>query len=252
MSTLVSTLRGILLLDQATYERFRDSKDAMKKGVLILLVAFLLAGSLQFLVDLANNIRPFGAEEAAEFKEEFLQGFEQWQQFMPQDEEFRQVFMDQFLQNFEVGLSMGVAIDALPTPLPKGIARFFETLGAWLTKTFSHLGAWLAYAIWVLLFAKLLGGNGGVDRFLGLTALYAVPAVLGILSPIACVGPLIAFLGTVWGWVIYVKAVQVSQRFTVGKAIVATLLPALLLILLVALLGLLSLLGIISAASSGQ
>jgi hypothetical protein len=221
----------------------------MKQGVLILLAIFLIAGSLQFVFNLVDNLRPFTAERAAEFQSDFMEGFEIWRQFLPQDDEFNQQFMDQFLQNFEMGLNMGVEIDAISTPLPRGIARFFQSLGTWVTNTFAHLGSWLAYAIWVLLFSKLLGGNGGVDRFLGLTALYAVPNLLGFFSPIPFVGGLIALVGTIWGWAVYVRAVQVSQRFDVGKAILATLLPILLLVLVSAVLALLAVLGIVAAAS---
>jgi hypothetical protein len=62
-----------------------------------------------------------------------------------------------------------------------------------------------------------MGGNGGVDRFLGLTALFAVPNLLGIFSFIPCAGPLIAFIGWAWGVAVYVKAVQVSQRLDTGQ-----------------------------------
>jgi hypothetical protein len=113
------------------------------------------------------------------------------------------------------------------------------------------MGAWLAYAIWVLLFAKLMGGNGGVDRFLGLTALFAVPNLLGIFSPIPCVGPFIAFIGWLWGVAVYVKAVQVSQRLDTGKAILAAILPALIVAVLVMIVALIGILAIIAAASQG-
>lgn len=248
MNSLLSTLRGVLVLDQPTYERFRDSKDAMKRGVAILLICFLIAGSLQFLMRLVDNVRPFDAEQADKVKQEFQQGFEQWQQFMPQGDEFTTQFLNEFMQNFEQGLNIGVKIDSIPRPLPRGIAGFFESLGAWITRTLAHLGSWLFYAIWVLLFAKLLGGNGGVDRFLGLTALYAVPNLLGIFSPIACIGPLLALVGWIWGVAVFVRGVQVSQRFTAGKAILATILPALIVILVIGFFTILGVLGIISAA----
>ena len=119
-----------------------------------------------------------------------------------------------------------------------------------MTRTFAHLAAWLAYGIWVLLFAKLMGGNGGVDRFFGLTALYAIPNVLAIFGPIPCIGGLISLVGWIWGVLIYVKAVQVTQRLTVGKAILAAVLPALIVLFVVAFFTLLGVLGII--ASAGQ
>jgi hypothetical protein len=160
-----------------------------------------------------------------------------------------QEFMDQFLDNFESGFRIGVAIDSLETPLPRGLARWFESLGGWLSSALGQLGAFLAYAVWVLLFAKLLGGAGGVDRFLGLTALFALPHLLSIFSFIPCVGPLLALIGWLWGVAVYVKAVQVSQRFDAGKAILATVLPALIVAVIVMVVAFVGLLAIIAAAS---
>ena len=172
------------------------------------------------------------------------------QQFMPPGDQFSQMFMDQFLENFESGLKIGVAVDSIKSPLPRGIAGFFESMGSWVTRAFAHLGAWLFYGLWVLLFAKLMGGYGGVDRFLGVTALYAIPNVLAIFGPIRCIGGLIGLVGWIWGVLIYVKAVQVTQRLTAGKAILAAILPALIVLFVVAFFTLLGVLGII--ASAGQ
>ena len=248
MNQLLTMMRGVVLLDTGTYEHLRDRKDAMKRGVFVLLVSFLIAGSSVFLVSLVNNVRPFTIEQADQVKQQIEEGLQQAQQFMPQGDQFSQMFADQFLENFEAGLQIGAAVDSIKTPLPRGIAGFFESAGAWVTRSFAHLAAWLAYGIWVLLFAKLMGGNGGVDRFFGLTALYAVPNVLAIFGPIPCIGGLMSLVGWIWGVLIYVKAVQVTQRLTAGKAILAAVLPALIVFFVVAFFTLLGVLGIIAGA----
>ena len=86
--------------------------------------------------------------------------------------------MEQFKENFAMGTNIAMGIDALPRPIPRAIGGFFQSFGGWLSSPFTHLAAWMGYAIWVLLFAKISGGRGGVNRFLGLTALYAVPNLL--------------------------------------------------------------------------
>jgi hypothetical protein len=248
MSALLITLRDIALLRTPAYEQFRDRKDAMRRGVLILLACFLLAGSAAFVVNFVNTARPVSMEDADQFREEFQRNMELWQQFMPQQDEFSQQFMQEFFDNFESGFRIGAAIDSLDTPLPRGLARWFSALGTWVTGALGHLGGWLAYAVWVLLFARLLGGNGGVDRFLGLTALFAIPNLLGIFSFIPCAGPLVAFIGWVWGVAVYVKAVQVSQRLDTGKALLAAILPALIVAVLVMIVAFIGLLAILAAA----
>ncbi|MCB0203051.1 MAG: hypothetical protein KDI03_23500, partial [Anaerolineae bacterium] len=64
-----------------------------------------------------------------------------------------------------------------------------------------------------------------------------------------CVGPMVAFVGWIWGVVVYIKAVQVSQRFTAGRAVVAALLPAVILILLAVILSVLAMIGLIAVVS---
>jgi hypothetical protein len=58
---------------------------------------------------------------------------------------------------------------------------------------------------------------------------------------VPCLGGLLGVVATVWGIAIYVKALAVANEFTIGRAIVATLLPALVIIVLSGL-GLLALL----------
>lgn len=251
MNALLIHLRDIALLRTPAYELARDRKDAMRRGVLILLACFLLVGVGATISRYLGAVSPAGMEEMDLFQEEFQRNMELWQQTMPQQDGPSQLFMEQFLETFESGFRIGVAIDSLETPLPRGLARGFQALGGWLSSALGQMGAWLAYAIWVLLFAKLLGGNGGVDRFLGLTALFAIPNLLGIFSPIPCAGPFIAFIGWVWGVAVYVKAVQVSQRLDTGKALLAALLPALIVAVLVMIVAFVALLAIIAAASQG-
>ena len=224
MNELTATIKGIILLEEETYRRLLAAENSMKVGIYFLLACFLIAAFPAFVSNTIDNVQPFTEERAAVFEEEFLRGFEMITRFMPVDED-SQLFMDQFKENFAFGTSIGVAIDALPRPLPYAIGGFFNALGGWLSVPFAHLAAWMSYAIWVLLFAKISGGRGGVNRFLGLTALYAVPNLLGFLGFIPFLGVVFSWVGVIWGWVVYVKAVQVSQEFSAGKALLIAIIP---------------------------
>lgn len=248
MSALLPLLRGILVLDQGVFERLRDSKHAMRTGIITLLVVFLIAGSLQFLVSVVNNVRPFTAQEAGDVQAQARQFIEPLLQRLPETDPAAQAMLDQFLQNLDAGTQMGVEIDSLRTPLPRFVSRSLQSIGVWVSQPFAHLAAFLFYSIWVLLFAKLLGGNGGVDRFLGVTALYSVPHLLAFFRPVPCLGPVLVLFGVVWGWLIYVRAVQVTQRLSAERAILAAVLPALLLVLVIALSFLLALFAVVVAA----
>lgn len=241
MKEMLNVMRDAALLREPAMEAFRDRKDAMKRGVAILLACFLVAGSLAFLLNLVNSVRPFGPAQIDAAQQQFTQSLEQMQMFGATDPASQAVF-DQIVETTQVIMRAGMEIAGLDTTLPRGIAGFFSALGRWLTSTVGQLLTFLGYGVWVLLFAKLLGGNGGVDRFFGLTALFAVPNLLSIFLPIPCVGSLVAFIGWIWGVVVYVKAVQVSQRLTTGRAVAAALLPAVILTLLVVIVAFFSLL----------
>lgn len=250
MNELIANLVGIATLKEPVYVRLRDSKTAMRTGVLTLLTVFLIAGSSQFVMDMLQVAQGGAAQEAVELQEEFRQGLEQAFQFMPEDAT-QEIVTEQILQNAEVGFAIMADIANLPTPLPRGIGGFFQALGRWLSNPLGHLAAWMSYAIWVLLFAKLLGGKGGVDRFLGVTAMYAVPGLLSFFSPIACLGGLLGLVAIVWGWIIYVKAVQVSQRFDLGKAVLASVLPFLIVFIIGILAATFGVISLIAATAGG-
>jgi hypothetical protein len=86
-----------------------------------------------------------------------------------------------------------------------------------------------------MLFAKLMGGRAGLVSFFGATALYAGPFILTLFSFLPILGPLLAIVAFVWGWLIYIKSTKVSHDFGYGKGIVAALLPLLIGAVLVAL-----------------
>jgi hypothetical protein len=253
MSALWETLRGVLTLRTETFVSFRDDPNGLRRGLTWLVAVTLIAGSLGFVVDLVQNLRPVEAQ-IADVQSGFEEFFRQMQQFMPPGgppPEFWDEFQKQFMASFEVGIKIGTEIGGLPTLLPQPIGTFLETLGGWWSQPFARLGGWLWYALWVMLAAKLLGGTGGLRRFLATTSLYAVPQFITILRPVPCLGPVLGLVAAVWGWVIYVKATavahdwteitktdagQVIERTNWGRAILAVLLPLLVAVALVILL----------------
>jgi hypothetical protein len=250
MNNLVGTVKGIVLLDEKTYQSILSAENSMKLGIYFLVACFIIAAFPTFVGDLVDSVQPFTEERAAEWQDEFLQGFEMVSQFIPVDENF-QIFMEQFKENFAYGTRIAVAIDALPRPLPYAVGGFFGAFGRWLSVPFAHLASWMGYAIWVLLFAKISGGRGGVNRFLGLTALYAVPNLLGFLGFIPFLGAVFTLVGVIWGWVVYVKGVQVSQEVSSGKAILLAILPIVVLLVVIFIITFLMGISLAGLANSG-
>lgn len=243
MSELIALARGVLTFDTATYEAHVQARDVLKRGLLLMIVVSLLAGLVPFLGGLAGSFR---RTDIAALEREVLQQIEQGTQFNPawQDPEFQRYFQGSFREGFAIAAD----IQSMPYNvrfLPRWLERLLNALGSWLSTPLAWLGAWAWYALWVMLFAKLLGGRASLAKFLGATALFVVPHVLGVLTalldllgrvPVAgsCFGVLsglIGFAAAVWGIAIYVKATAVANEFSLGKATLATVLPIVVMLL---------------------
>ena len=248
MENTIAVLRGVISLDEQTYRDFLTSKDVMKRGFLILLACFLIAGLPVFGQRFISAYRGFEPEVVQGVQEQMTTLFS----FMQMPEGFDEEFMRQFQQNFQIGMDIGQQLDELPTPLPRVISAFLQALGAWISATISPIGPWLGYGILVLLLAKMAGGRGILNHFFGLTALYAMPNLLGVFDFIPFVGPALSLLGLIWGIVVYVRAVQVSQEFTAGKAMLITFLPVLIVMLLGACIGTMGFFSLASLIGAGQ
>lgn len=258
MAELLSTVRGVITLDIPTFVRFRDHEDVFRRGVSLLVLVALVVGAVAFLVGLVGNLLagPPSAELPA--------GFDQMLKFLPPDA--AEAFEGQFLENFKAGIEIGLRVEALPTRLPKLVGRFFEALSVWPHRPLTMLGGFLAYGIWVMLAAKLLGGTGRVQEFLGTAALSAVPYLLLVLEWIPCLGGLLGLVAWVWSTVIWVAATAVAHgwaqpvtteagevaRYQVswGRATLAVLLPALVLFVLIVL-GMMVVAVVVAAAVGG-
>jgi len=252
MSELLSTVRGAITLDISTLVRFRDAENVFRRGIVILILVGLVLGAVEFAVGFIGSfIAPSPEAQLAEMR----QNFDQMLRFMPPDA--AEAFEEQFLSNFEVGIEIGRNVVALPTPLPKVVGNLFEALGAWVSQPLAMLGGFLAYSIWVMLAAKLLGGTGRLQEFLGTAALSSVPYLLLILGWVPCLGSVLGLVAWVWGIVIWVAAAAVAHGWAVpvataegdverydvnwGRAILAVILPVLVLVVLMVLIFVISL-----------
>ena len=226
---MLQLARGALFLDTQTFVAQREARDTFRKGVLLVVVITLLAGSLNAVVSIVKGFLPPRWDAQREKVESQIS---QVLEFLPfEDAETERMIVG----SIEAGLDMGFEIAQLPTPLPRPVKGFLQALGGWISAPLLRLGGWMGYAFWVLLVAKLLGGRATLSQMLGCTALYVAPQILTILQVIPCLGPILALVAFVWGLVIYVKATAVANELSLGRALLATILPAAVLIGLISL-----------------
>lgn len=234
MKDLLRFARDVLLFKDEAYARHATRPDVLKRGLAVLVLVSLFAGSLSLVVNVINGVQPVDIEAQRREMEQSIQEFIQtWQQFseLPSG-------VDQQIEDFQAGVEIGFRIAELPTPLPKPLGRVLTSVGNFLSLPFARMARWMGYSVFVLLVAKLLGGRATVSQMLGTTALYAIPHALRFLSLIPCLGGLLGLVATVWGIAIYVKAVAVANELSLGRAVVAVIAPALVGVVLGALGGL--------------
>jgi hypothetical protein len=242
---MLQLARGALSLDTQTFVAQREARDAFRKGVFLVVIITLLAGSLSLVVSTVKGfLPPKWDAQRDEVEDQISRVFK----FLPLEMDAETERM--IVGSIEAGLDIGFEIAQLPTPLPRPVKDFLQALGGWVTAPLLRLGGWMGYAFWVLLVAKLLGGRATLSQMLGCTALYVAPQILTILQVIPCLGPILAFVAFVWGLVIYIKATAVANELSPGRALLAAILPAAVLIGLISLIVIPVVLGIIIAVVS--
>jgi hypothetical protein len=233
---MLNTLLHVVILDDSAYKKWRERPNLFLRGIVLIAVVTLVAGLIVFAVDLVNRVQPV---DAAAIEKGIRNRFEQqyrwnpaWQNTPP---EVRQMMDDMI----DVIVPMVTDLASVEAPLPRGISGFFQALGAYLSRVLAALGGWMFYGSLVLVVVNLLGGSAKLPHFLGMTSLYAIPGLLGLLQPIPCVGSLLVFVATIWSIIVYVKAVSVASELDLGRSVIAVLAPFLVILLLSILLGIL-------------
>ena len=249
-STWLRTAGDAVTLKPEPFQRF-GWQSSIRLAVGLVVVVGLIIGLVNALIGVPALVRGDVFDPEA-FLTELEQGFGMSQMFGGQQPE-TEAILDQIKQGFEAFAPYIQRIEAIETPLPPFFGRLFAWLGAWLSTPFGLLAKWLSISIWIMLFARLLGGKGGLVSYLSASSLSVLPHLLSAFGFIPCLGGALALVGSIWGLIIQMKAVQTTHGLSQGRSVAAVLLPYLLLILLILLLSILfSILIAVSANSASQ
>ena len=236
MREIIQLCGGALLLDTQTFTNLKNSATVFQKGVLVIVVISLIVGLITSAVGFVQEVTAPAPEEQ---RSEVERGTDRASEIVellgdridPETQERLRGYITS-------GMEVGSRIAETPAPLPAMAGDLFEAVGQFVSYPFGWMSTWMLYGLLVLVAAKILGGRATVQQMLGCTALAAVPFILGVFGFIPQLGywpGLIAFL---WGLVIYVMGTAVANEFGIGKAILAVILP----ILVIPLVGLVRLL----------
>jgi hypothetical protein len=243
MKTWLRTLWNASLLRSEAFSGLLERRDVFFQGFLVIVVVALLVGFPAFVTKVVAAAQPRDAEARLEQANvEIEKALAQLQPFLSSMPAEGREQLAQLPQMIKPWVTAGAEISNLPTVLPSPLGALLEAFGSWLSLPFVNAGfplagvslaTWLGYGLWVMLLAKLFGGRGTLSGFLGTSALFAVPHVLGFFAWIPCVGTILNLIAFVWGVLIYVKATIVSQELALGKAVLAVLMPMVALVVLI-------------------
>lgn len=263
MKSWLADILDALRLRGATLAAVAERPDAFMRGLLVVVAAALIAGLPALVSGIANGFGPV-AVEPIEVAPQVTGAFDMMRPWL-RSSGLPDAVIDQIVEtaqgNTQMAGQVATEIQQLPTALPRPVAQAFKSVGEWLSRPFAgspfplavaSLATWLGYGIFVMLFAKLLGGRGTLHGFFGATGFYAAPHVLAIFLPVPVLGAILSFVGFAWGLVIYCVATAVSHRLSSGRALVAVFAPLIALLTLIALLILLSALLALLGGLGGQ
>jgi len=210
MKALIRLAWEALFLSEAPCVEMRESSNPALRGLgLIVLVAVAVA-----LVGLAGTALEWATTpNMRDIQEAVLEGIQQmpWYQELQSTPEFRGRFQQQYKLWWRIFPRMFGAPDIASAAL----RIILLPLGLALT--------WFLYGLVAHLFARLLGGQGGLGQTLGCTALAVAPQLLNM----ATVFPYLVIGGVVGTWTLLCRyvALKTCHRLTWGRALAATLLP---------------------------
>ena len=233
MKTLIRLAWDALFLSQEPYAEMRDSPNAVLRGLgIIVLVAVAVA-----LVGLVGTALEWATTpDMGDIQRVVLEGIQQmdWYRELEDNPEFR----EQFKQQFDLGWRIFPNLFA---------SNFAAAASRIVLLPLGLVLTWALYGVVAYLFARLLGGQGGLGQTLGSTALAVAPQLLNL----AMFFPYVVIGGVVGTWVLLCRyvALKTCHRFRWGRALAATLLPYVALAVVVSLFA--CLVGVVAALISG-
>lgn len=247
----IAMARAALTLQEAPFHMIAEGTGAFQRAVWLVVVVGLVVGGVNAMVQLPSVARTPTFDVDAylrQIDQSFSYGNIMRGEQPPEVKEFLRIYRG----SMESFASQIPKIMATPSPLPGYVGRFLTWLGDWLSTPFALLARWLGISIWIMLFARWLGGRGTLLSYLGASSLSVLPHLLRAFGFIPLLGGLLAVLAGIWGLIIQVKAVEITHHLPQNRAIAAVLLPYLLILFFLAILAFIAFVGMIIFIASAS
>jgi hypothetical protein len=210
MKAMIRLAWEALFLSEEPYAEMRGGSKPALRGlglVALVAVAVALAGLVGTALEWATTPNMDDIQQAV------LEGIQK----MPWYEEMRDnpEFQEQFQQQWEMGWRIFPQVFGAPNISSAALRIILLPLGLTLT--------WFLYGVAAHLFARLLGGQGGLSQVLGCTALAVAPQLLNLATFL----PYVVVGGVVGTWTMLCRyvALKTCHRLTWSRTLAAALLP---------------------------
>lgn len=217
---MMDTFNGALTLNQTMMRGMREAPDAVRRGLMVVLLVGLLVGGVEGLQLMLNTADP--QRTAALFGEQY-DAFQQQLGLSANSAELRDLL--RVLDENEAGVVRLVGdVAGLPTALPRPLSVALQALGLMAGRPLSYLSGLLLTVIFTHIAARQLGGQGSIQQMLGLGALSVAPHALDALGFIPGVGSALGLIAFFWGLAILIAATSIAHKLDSGRATLAVLL----------------------------
>jgi hypothetical protein len=199
-----------LFLDSDAYAELRDDDNPFVEGLFLLVIIGVLTA---FLAMIGQLLAWASTPNLAAIKDVVFRNLQQMPWWSMSSA--APGFAEEFRRWYDLGWQVFPALFGAPNPAGAAVNILLWPLGL--------LVSWLIYGVLAHLFARMLGGKGGLGQTLGLTALAFTPMLLRGLEfiPFLVIGSAAA----TWQLLLRYKAVRPAHGLTWGRAFWATMLP---------------------------
>lgn len=210
---------SVLMLDGATFERIgADEARGFWTVLKLLVVVGLVAGVGQLAGFVGIREQVTWAERTAQWAEDVTE----WTQGMPT------LLANALSGVVEIVDGLARTVAELDAPLGARASDLVRLIGGWLSAPLNLLAVWLVLGMVVWVFARLMGGQGTLDRHLRLVMLAAAPQLLLVVGSLpgslfAGLTPLATAVSLIWSAVILVVTLSIAQAYSWRRAITTLL-----------------------------
>ena len=138
-----------------------------------------------------------------------------------------------------MAMAFGTSIAGAFMPVAAGAVGIATFFGVLIGTPIGNAISWIVASAVLYVIAKFLGGKGNFKTQAYLYAIYIAPigVITAVLNLIPVAGPILSLIVSLYGLYLLTMSLKEAHGFTVGKAVLTWLIPALIVVVIAAIIG---------------